>query len=93
MDPTGRVFYHEYHVQPLEQQCIDTEEICGKNAPGLYPQELPPAWPVAARSGIDAGSFENRPHGTSRNLVAKPSEFAVDVSVTPGGVLGGQPQD
>ncbi|MGA8520301.1 MAG: hypothetical protein WB735_19670, partial [Pseudonocardiaceae bacterium] len=68
MDPTSRVLYHEYHVRPLEQQRIDTEEICGKNALGLYPQELPLAWPVAAR--IDAGSLENRPHGTSRNLVA-----------------------
>jgi hypothetical protein len=66
----------------LEQQRVDTEEICGKNAPGLYPQELPPAWPVAGRSGIDASLLENRPHGTSRNLVAKPSEFAVDPPVT-----------
>jgi hypothetical protein len=47
---------------------------------------------TADSSGIDAGSLEDRPHGTCRKLVAKPSEFAVDAPVTPGGVLGGQPQ-
>ena len=80
---TGRVFYHEQHIQPLQQQRVDTEEIGGKNAPGLRPQKLPPAWPVTARSGIDAGPLENRPHGTGRNLVAKPSDFAMESSVAP----------
>lgn len=64
-----------------QQQRVDAEEIGGENASGLHPQELPPAGPVAARSGIDASSLENRPHGTCRNLVAKPSELAVDPPV------------
>jgi len=60
---------------------------------GLPPQELPPVGYVAARGEIDAGSLENRPHGTCRNLVAKPGQFALDPSVTPGTVLDGQSQD
>ena len=90
---TGRLFDHKQHIQPLEQQGVDTEEVRGENAPGLHPQELPPAGPVAARGGIDAGSFETRPHGTGCYLVAELGEFAVDAPVTLSGVLGGQPQD
>jgi hypothetical protein len=45
---------------------------------GLCPQELPPAGPVRARSGIDAGLLENRPHRTGGDLVAKPGEFVFD---------------
>jgi hypothetical protein len=58
MDPTGRVFHHEQHIQPLQQQGVDAEEIGGQNAPGLYPQELPPAGPVVARRRIDTGPLE-----------------------------------
>jgi hypothetical protein len=32
------VLHHEQHVQPLEQQRVDTEEVCGENAPGMHPQ-------------------------------------------------------
>jgi hypothetical protein len=45
-----------------------------------------------SRRGIDTSSLENRPHPTCRDLVAKPGEFAVDASIPPGRVLGGQPQ-
>ena len=31
--PTGRVLHHEQHIQPLQQQCLDAEEIGGENAP------------------------------------------------------------
>jgi hypothetical protein len=55
LNATGGVFHYEQHVQPLQQQRLDAEEVGGENAPGLRPQELPPAGPVAARSGIDAG--------------------------------------
>jgi len=39
-----------------------------------------------------ASLLENRPHGTGRDLIAEPGQFAMDASITPGGVLGGQPQ-
>src|SRR6185312_3026118 len=52
-----------------------------------------PAGPVVARGGIDASLLENRPHGTCRDLVAKLGQFTVDSPVTPGRVLGSQPQD
>lgn len=70
---------------------VNTGEIRGGNAVGLHPQELPPAGPVAARSGIAASSPEDQSHGTGCDLIAKPGEFAVDASITPTGVLHGQP--
>ncbi|MDQ3904026.1 MAG: hypothetical protein M3300_00895, partial [Actinomycetota bacterium] len=35
MDATGGVLHNEQHVQPLEQQCVDAEEIGGENTVGL----------------------------------------------------------
>jgi hypothetical protein len=78
VDATGGVFHREQQVQPLWQQRLDAEEVGGENAAGLPAQELPPAGPVAAKGGINAGSLQDRPHGTRRDLVAKPGEFAVD---------------
>ena len=93
MDATGGVFDHEQHVQPVEQQRINAEEIGGENPVGLPAKKLPPAGPVAARSGIDAGLLENRPYGTCRTLIAQPGQFTVTVPLTPPRVLGGQLQD
>jgi hypothetical protein len=93
MDATGGVFHHEQHVQPVEQQRVNAEEIGGENTVGLPAKKLPPVGSVAPRSGIDAGLLENRPHRTCRNLIAKPGQFTVTVPVTPGKVLGSQPQD
>ena len=39
---------------------------------------------------IDAGLVEELPDGRSADLVAEAGELAVDASVAPGGVLGGQ---
>ncbi len=35
VDAAGHVLHHEQPIQPLEQQRVDTEEVCGQNAPGL----------------------------------------------------------
>jgi hypothetical protein len=58
MDPAGGMLHNEQHVQPLEQQRVDAEEVCGENAACLSGQELWPTRPVAARCGIDANSLK-----------------------------------
>jgi hypothetical protein len=83
MDATGGVFDHEQHVQPVEQQRVNAEEIGGENPVGLPAKKLPPAGPVAARSGIDVGLLENRPYGTCRTLIAQPGQFTVTAPLTP----------
>ncbi|MFL6146247.1 MAG: hypothetical protein ACJ72I_01795 [Pseudonocardiaceae bacterium] len=93
VDATGRVLHYEQHVEPLKRSVSTQKMAVTKMPQGLPVQEMPPAWPVAARGGVDASSLQDRPHRICRNLVAEPGEFAVDPSVTPGGVLCGQPQD
>ena len=48
------------------------------------PQEFSPARPFAARGGVDAGSFQDQPHGAGRKPVTKPGKFAVDPPIPPG---------
>ncbi|HET9116917.1 MAG TPA: hypothetical protein VFN75_02390, partial [Pseudonocardiaceae bacterium] len=50
-------------------------------------------WGVSARCELNADSLEDQPHGAGRKPVTKPSEFTVDASVSPGGVLRDQTQD
>jgi hypothetical protein len=83
----GGVFHEEQDVQPLTQHRVDAEKVGGKNAVCLCGQELSPGGAIAARCGVDAGLFQNRPHCARRNPVAKPSKSAVDAPVTPGGVF------
>ena len=45
------------------------------------------------RRGVDAGGVQDGPDGGGADLVAEAGEFAVDASVSPGGVLGGQADD
>jgi hypothetical protein len=52
VDAAGGVLHHEQHVEPLEQQGVDAEEVRGENAVGLGSQELPPT-----RPGRCAGCF------------------------------------
>lgn len=60
--------------------------------PRAWTAGLPPAGPVAARSKVDAGPLENRPHRTGPDLVAQPSQFTLDASLPPGRVHRARPQ-
>jgi hypothetical protein len=59
---------HEQNVKPVPQQRVDAKEVRSENALCLGAQELSPARPVAARCGIEAGSFRinHTVLGTSR---------------------------
>jgi hypothetical protein len=60
---------------------------------GLAVQESGPGLAVAFGSGIDPVRPEDLPHRGGCELDAEDSEFAVDPSVAPPGVLTGQAQD
>jgi len=40
----SRVFHHQQHGQPLQQQRLDAEEVGGQNAPGLAPAGIAARW-------------------------------------------------
>ncbi len=81
VDTTGSKLDHEQHMQALEQDGVDVEEVAGQDSLGLRGQELPPSQPGAAGCRVDAGPLENQPHRAWRNLVPKPSQFSVDAAI------------
>ena len=60
---------------------------------GLRSEELRPGRSGPPRRGVDAGGVQDSPDGGGADLVAEAGEFAVDASVSPGRVLGGQAHD
>ncbi len=77
MNPARRQLHHEEHIQALEQDRVDMEEVAGQDALGLRRQELSPRPPRAAGCGVDAGPLENQPHGTRRDRGPEPGEFTL----------------
>jgi hypothetical protein len=93
VDAAAGDLHHKQHIQPPEQHCVDVEEVARQHALGLCGQELPPGRPRPARRRIDAGAFEEQPHGARRHPVPKLHELAVDAPIPPGRVLRRHPQD
>jgi hypothetical protein len=56
VDPAGGKLDHKQHVQPLDQDRVDVEEVARQHALGLRGQELPPGAARATRCRIDACS-------------------------------------
>jgi len=93
VDPPTGDLDHEQHVQAPEQHRVDVEEVAREQALGLRGQELLPGQIRAARCRIDAGAFEQQPHGARRDPVAELEEFAVDAPIAPGRVVRCHPHD
>ena len=91
--PAGGVLDDEERVQPVQGDGVEVEQVAGEDRVRLGPQELGPRWSGSPRRGVDAGAVQDRPDGGGADLVAEAGEFAVDASVSPGGVLGGQAED
>lgn len=51
VDPAGGKLDHEQHVQALEQDRVDVEEVGGQDPFSLRGQKLPPTRPSTARPG------------------------------------------
>ena len=62
-------------------------------AVGLGAEELRQVGPARRGAGSMPAALQDLPDGGGADPVAEAGEFAVDASVPPGGVLGGQAQD
>src|SRR6266567_3295884 len=71
VDPAAGDLHHEQHVQAREQHRVDVEEVACQHGFGLGGQELPPGQSCAAWRWIDAGAFEQQPHGAWRDPASK----------------------
>ena len=75
--------HHEEHVDPLEEDGVDGEEITCENTCRLSAQERGPGGVSPAWRGIDAGLAEDPPDGSGSDTVAQPEQLTVDPSVAP----------
>ena len=89
----GGVLDDEERVEPVQGDGVEVEQVAGQDGVRLGVQELAPRWSGSPRCGVDPGGVQDRPDGGGADLVAEAGEFAVDASISPGGVLGGQAHD
>ena len=93
VDAPAVELYEEQHVQPLQRDGLDGEEIDRDHALGLRPQKGTPR-----ESGAVAGRPEPRlpqdlPHGRRRNGDAEAVQLADDPLIAPARVLARQAKD
>jgi hypothetical protein len=80
----------EEEVPPAQGDGVEMKQVAGEDGVRLCPEGLGPRWSGSACRRVNAGGAEDLPDGGGADLVAEAGEFAVDASVAPGGVLGGQ---
>ena len=78
---------------PLPGQGDGLDEVQCQDRLGLGAQEHGPGDGRSVWRRVDAGSFEDLPHGRRRDLDTEKCEFSVDAPIAPRGVLGCQTQD
>src|SRR5262245_44054865 len=84
--------HKDQHVERLKQHGLDSEEIAGKDGPGVGAQELSPGRTVASRSRRYAMTPEQASDSSRRDLVSELEQFALDAAIAPARVLAGQAQ-
>ena len=89
-DPARVVLDHEEHVQPLEGDGLDVEEVAGHDALGLGCQELLPGRARPSRRWVQSRGVEDRPPRRGRDLVAEDGELTVHPAIAPRRVLPGE---
>jgi hypothetical protein len=90
----GGVLDDEEDIHPAQGDGVEMQQVAGEDGVRLCPQELSPRGPGStAGRRVNAGAAKDLPDSGGADLVAEAGEFAVDPSVAPGGVLGGQAHD
>jgi hypothetical protein len=83
----------EERVEPVEGDRVEVEQVADEDRVGLRLEELRPSRSGPPRCGVDSGGVQNCPDGGGADLVAEADEFAVDASISPRRILGGQAHD
>jgi hypothetical protein len=79
---------HKQHVQALQQDGLDSEEVDGEHVLRLRAQELAPGEPGALADGSKAGLPKRLAYGAGRDGRAQAGEFACDPLLARAPVLG-----
>src|SRR6266487_1404100 len=83
--------HEEQHVEALQEERVDGEEVALEDARRLLAKKLRPARLQTLRCRLDASLFENRPDGGRRQLDPEADKFALDPPVAPARILPCQP--
>jgi hypothetical protein len=93
VNPSGAQFDEEQHIQPLEPDRVDGEEVTGHDPGGLRAQESLPGHGSPSRCRIEPVTLQCRADRGGRDANTKAQQLALDALVAPVGVLPGQPDD
>ncbi|MGI5490310.1 hypothetical protein [Microtetraspora malaysiensis] len=83
MNDAGGVLDEEQYAEPLEEDCVDVEQIARPDALGLRFEELTPTRAGATWRRTEPGSFEDVTHWSGRHPKAGAGQFAADALITP----------
>jgi hypothetical protein len=83
VDPAGGHLEHEQHLQPLQEDGIDGEEVHRQYTLGLRPEELPPGHGRPLGCWFDTGALQNRPYGAGPYGAAEVAQLTVDPDDNP----------
>src|SRR5918996_83603 len=87
LDSSRRQRDEEEDVEPLQERCLDGEEVAGERARRLLAQECSPRWACSLGRRRQTGADQQLAHGGRRDGDAETLELADDAAVTPVGVL------
>jgi hypothetical protein len=79
----------EQHVQALEPDRVDREEVGGQDLVGVLAEKLPPAGPGSKGRRRHDMAAEESSNGLVGAAHAQLEQFALNPTVAPGGVLNG----
>jgi hypothetical protein len=85
----GAVLDDDQGIHPPQQDRVDVHEVGGQDAAGLGGQELLPGLSCPAGGRVESGVVEDLPDRGGRDAMAEPDHLALDASVSPGGIVGG----
>jgi hypothetical protein len=76
MNPAGADLEDEEHVDPVQQNGVDGEEVTRQHRPRLGPAELSPRRPGPSRRRIHTCPVQDVSHRRTRQLVPEADELA-----------------
>src|SRR6266487_6234776 len=91
VDAPGRKLDEKQHVEALQEERVDGEEVALQDARRLSPQELAPVLLEPLRRRLDPRLLQNRPDRARGQLDPKPDQLALDPPVAPARVLPREP--
>src|SRR6266540_1725010 len=91
VDAPGRKLDEKEHVEALQEERVDGEEVALQEARRLSPQELAPVLLEPLRRRLDPRLLQNRPDGARGQLDPKPDQLTLDPPVAPARVLPREP--